>query len=254
MTVTARRAVSFGVKMDEQAREFKGIWFPREVWLDTRLTAVEKMILLEIDSLDNESGCYASNEYLAQFCQCSETKVSGAISKLKKLGYIEVISFDGRKRTLHSCLTIEVRQGHKNCEAESQKVGERILVESSTQDSKKERKQQKPTNYDSIIAEYTQDQELSEAIIEFVKMRKLNKSIMTDRALKQLLKRLDSLASDTQGKIDLLNQSILNGWKSVYPIKDTGKGSRHDSQARGTGRNDDLESLGYLRFRTDIDL
>ena len=58
-------------------RDFKGIWIPKEIWLDDRLNALEKMILMEIDSLDtDEKGCYATNDYIAEFCQCTPKKVS----------------------------------------------------------------------------------------------------------------------------------------------------------------------------------
>jgi biotin operon repressor len=130
--------------MAESKREFKGVWFPAQIWLDERLTALEKIILIEIDSLDGEDGCYASNEYLAGFCQCSQTKVSSAISKLKKLGYVKVASFDGRRRVLHSCIVMtigetdencksplhdSVSQTYKNCESPSQNLEQRVLVE-----------------------------------------------------------------------------------------------------------------------------
>lgn len=87
--------------MEELQRDFKGIWIPKDVWLDERLNALDKIILMEIHSLDNgENGCYASNKYLAEFCQCTETKVSTTITKLKEFGYIELANFDGRHRTL----------------------------------------------------------------------------------------------------------------------------------------------------------
>lgn len=86
-------------------RAFKGIWIPKSVWLDERLNALEKVILMEIDSLDqSEKGCFAGNDKLAAFCQCSETKVSKSISKLIELGYIRVQNFDGRQRELKSNL------------------------------------------------------------------------------------------------------------------------------------------------------
>lgn len=124
--------------MADEKRTFKGVWFPSEVWLDERLTALEKMILIEIDSLDNEDGCYASNDYLAKFCQCSQTKVSSAISKLKKLGYIKVVSFDGRKRILRSCITVSVGEPPKKCKAESQNVEEIVLEEASSENPKED--------------------------------------------------------------------------------------------------------------------
>ena len=75
----------------ENTRDFKGIWISKQIWLDKKLNALDKVILSEIDSLDStEEGCYASNEYLADFCQCSPSKVSSSISKLIELNYIYV--------------------------------------------------------------------------------------------------------------------------------------------------------------------
>ena len=107
----------------EQQREFKGVWIEKEIWLDKRLNALEKVILTEINSLDNEeTGCFASNQYLAEFCQCSETKVSTAIKKLIELGYIYVKSFDGRTRILKSRVTNFERQTLKDLSADFKKV------------------------------------------------------------------------------------------------------------------------------------
>ena len=93
-------------------RDFKGIWIPKEVWMDERLTALEKFILMEIDSLDNESGCYATNKYLADFCQCTERKVIIAINKLKELGYVYVVSRSGNTRVLST--TLQKVQGEQS--------------------------------------------------------------------------------------------------------------------------------------------
>ena len=103
-------------------RDFKGIWIPKEIWLDTRLTALDKIILAEIDSLDNEDGCWASNDYIAEFCQCSRAKVTASVSKLISLGFITVASFDGRKRVLRSRLLKNSRQTTKKYEADSEKI------------------------------------------------------------------------------------------------------------------------------------
>lgn len=101
--------------MNEEAkRKWRGIWIPKEVWLDERISALEKIILFEIDSLDQEKGCIASNEYIAKFCQCSAWKVSTAVQKLIDLGYIRVESFDGRHRTLRSNLVFFTRQPLEN--------------------------------------------------------------------------------------------------------------------------------------------
>lgn len=107
---------------DDLTRDFKGIWIPKEIWLDERLNTIDKIILLEIDSLDSsDEGCYASNKYLAEFCKCTETTISTSISKLIKLEYLEVIKFDGRKRYLKSRLSKIERQTLKNLKADFKK-------------------------------------------------------------------------------------------------------------------------------------
>lgn len=111
--------------MEEFKREFRGVFISCDVWLDERLNMLEKGILTEIDSLDNEdTGCFASNEYLAKFCQCSVTKVSSAIKKLIDLEYVYVKSFDGRVRVLKSRLTKNVRQTYRKCKADLQNLKE----------------------------------------------------------------------------------------------------------------------------------
>lgn len=77
--------------IDEYPRDFKGVWFPKEIWLNEKLTLIEKVVLVEIQSLDcGIDGCYATNSYIAKFCQCSSRKASDAISKLDQLELIRV--------------------------------------------------------------------------------------------------------------------------------------------------------------------
>jgi uncharacterized phage protein (TIGR02220 family) len=76
-------------------RGFKGIWIPREVWLSKELSSQEKVFLAEIESLDNEQGCIASNAYFAKFFDLSKSSVSRIVSKLSKLGYLKVTLIKG---------------------------------------------------------------------------------------------------------------------------------------------------------------
>lgn len=112
-------------------RAFRGIWIPSEVWLDNRLTALDKMILAEIASLDLGDGCYASNKYLADFCGCKEIKVSTSISKLKELGYLELIKFDGRQRILKVCLIKNIMQAYKKNKADLSKRKSSTLLKNN---------------------------------------------------------------------------------------------------------------------------
>jgi hypothetical protein len=105
----------------KENRDFKGVWIPKEVWLNTDLSIIEKVLLVEIDSLDNsDRGCFASNEYLAKFVQLSESRVAHIISDLKKREYIVVVFTDGRNRGLK--LHPQQSRFAKNSKAESLKT------------------------------------------------------------------------------------------------------------------------------------
>ena len=74
--------------MEENNRAFKGIWIPKEVWESKELTLQQKVMLVEIDSLDNEKGCYASNKYFSEFFGISSGRVSQVINELIDKGYL----------------------------------------------------------------------------------------------------------------------------------------------------------------------
>lgn len=96
------------INSNTENRAFKGIWLPAEIWLADNLSAIDKIVLAEIDSLDGENNCIAGNEYLAKFCQCSEVTISRSIAKLIELGYITKVNFDGRIRRLKSNIKYKV--------------------------------------------------------------------------------------------------------------------------------------------------
>ena len=222
--------------MDE--RDFKGVWIPRVVWLDARLNALEKVILAEIDSLDiGERGCWASNKHIADFCQCSETKVSTAISKLIELGYLYRPHFDGRLRILKSSLSKFERQTFKNCEADFQK-----LQESNTENNtfnkpvRKERKKASSDSFDKIISDYlspdgksvrfADHEKRRELLQEWLKVRKAKRAAMTDRAISMNIEKLDSLAAESNmSVVEYLEEVIRRGWAAFYPITNYGKGN-----------------------------
>ena len=75
--------------MEEQQRQFRGIWIPKEIWFEENLTIQEKIMMLEIDSLEDEvKGCYASNQHFAKLMQVQNQRVSKILQTLQEKGYI----------------------------------------------------------------------------------------------------------------------------------------------------------------------
>lgn len=72
-------------------RDFKGVWIPRNIWEDKKLTWGEKLLFLEIDSLATRSGeCFASNEHFAEFLDVSPRQIQNILSALKNKGIITI--------------------------------------------------------------------------------------------------------------------------------------------------------------------
>lgn len=70
---------------------------------------------------------------------------------------------------------------------------------------------------------YSDDPELNKAILDFIEYRKKIKSPMTPRAIELLLSKLNKLSPDKATQIKIINQSILNGWKGVFSLKEESK-------------------------------
>ncbi|MDK6665183.1 MarR family transcriptional regulator [Lactobacillus crispatus] len=78
-------------KTSEANHKFKGVWIPAEYWLDKDLTIMEVALITEIDSLDGENGCFASNKLFADFLGITPGRVSQLVKSLKEKGYITTI-------------------------------------------------------------------------------------------------------------------------------------------------------------------
>lgn len=92
--------------------------------------------------------------------------------------------------------------------------------------------QSKPVeNFDSIIQKSTESTELREALVEFVKFRKLIKKPMTNKALELIIAKLNKLGASDRERVAIINQSIERGWAGVFSLKDEepqGKGYQVD--------------------------
>ena len=71
-------------------RDFKGIWIPAEIWLSKDLTVMEKLFLVEIDSLDNNASCFASNAYFSEFFGISKGRCTQIIKSLEEKNFIKI--------------------------------------------------------------------------------------------------------------------------------------------------------------------
>lgn len=237
-------------------RDFKGVWIPKEIWLCDGLSAVDKVIFAEINSLDNEEHCIASNEYFAEFCDVSVSTVKRTIAKLINLGYIEVVEFNGRHRTIKvvSQQTVQIEPPDSSkCSANNidnninyNKEDNTVLSNDNTTEkseyeshlyseedflgsAKKKKKKRGLSLWDKCVNEiddYTDIPALKSALIDYLKFRMgiKDKPIYNVNQWKSMLRKLDSIVEETKVDYkDIVKNSLDKGWLNFYPVNDKSK-------------------------------
>ncbi len=83
------------------------------------------------------------------------------------------------------------------------------------------KKERKNNSFDSIIAAYTTDAEITELLQEWLKVRKAKRAAMTDRAIQMNIDKLDKLAHESRMSVaEYLKEVICRGWAAFYAIND----------------------------------
>lgn len=85
---------------------------------------------------------------------------------------------------------------------------------------------------------YSGDVRLDEALKEYVKFRKQMKKPLTDKGIQLVIKKLDKMSPDIDEQIAIIEQSIVNGWQGLFPLKAEEQGKK-----RGAGQfYDDMKA------------
>ncbi|MHA9740719.1 hypothetical protein [Robinsoniella peoriensis] len=178
--------------------------------------------LLQINNRCSWSDWFArTNVSLSGMMCVSEKALTNARNELKQLGLIDFITSKRRgectKYTLLNptkCGTKEVQRKYKGSTKEVQSAD----INKQKQETKTEKSSTKV-----LPEKYAEDDKLNDAILDYISHRKEIKSAMTGRAIDLMIKKLNGMSTDTNEKIAILNQSIENGWKGIFALKDKSK-------------------------------
>jgi len=207
-------------------RDFKGVWIPKEIYLNDDLSWTEKILLIEIDSLDNEKGCFAKNKYFADFLGKSENWISQCISKLKDKGFIYESDFDGRRRVLRSRLGYGKKQSNQVEYEKTQRQGlgktKGRVLENSKADNEENggnysSKGQKSPSINTVTKSLNNfEEEEAPALQEIGKRYKqlFNRELSAD-----FLEKLLSIYTDTEIILKALEVAEYQGDKPIYLLK-----------------------------------
>lgn len=93
----------------------------------------------------------------------------------------------------------------------------------------------KKESVNSVIAEYTENKDLQDALHDFVDMRTKARKPLTVRAMKLSLNELDKLAVDDVTKIAIVNQSIMHNWLTFYKLQNNNNGGQRQLTRKEMG-------------------
>lgn len=153
------------------------------------------------------------NEYvLPQTIDCigSETAVAERVRRSRE-----------RKKQIEA---LHCNSSETNCNTEIEKD---IDIEKERREEKeigKKEEKRKATKVATVY--YPEDERLDETFKDFLEMRKKKRVPNTDRAITLAINKINDLAKRFDGTIDnekaikIIEQSILSGWTSIYPLKE----------------------------------
>ena len=182
-------------------------------------------------SQDGETRFTGSLQYLADWTNSTKQSCIKCLKSLAEKGYITkyekivngVKFCEYQAVKLNSMVVNKVEHGIKQSLTGGIKQSLHNTLDNNTLDnnivSKKERKS-KSKSYDDQITEYTQNEELQNALKAFVQMRTFIKSPVTAHGLKLLLNKLTKISRNDAEKIAIVNNSIENNWKGFYGLKE----------------------------------
>lgn len=112
---------------------------------------------------------------------------------------------------------------------------ENICMQMNADDGRCSRNPNPNPNPNTESESYSGDARVDAALEEYKAFRKAMKRALTDRAMQLAVKKLETLAgNDADKKIAIIEQSIVNGWVGLFPLKEE-QASKQDA-----GRYDDL--------------
>ena len=200
-------------------RDFKGVWIPKEIWENKDLTLQEKVFLIEIDSLDGEDGCYATNSHFSEFFRVTKGRCSQVISSLEEKKFITIQFIKNEKKQIEKRiirinknkmneLRKETKQGIKEIKEGIKKTNDPIKFSkqgylenakgsntvvsntiSNTVNKEKYKKEKAKNELENYITNLEADEDYKELLFKYVEYRKsIKKPIKTIVPIQKIIK------------------------------------------------------------------
>lgn len=135
--------------------------------------------------------------------------------------------------TENQCTEVQCTENQPQINTNKQSTNKQNTKELNTNEYKE--KNNKKESVNSVIAEYTENKDLQDALHDFVDMRTKARKPLTVRAMKLSLNELDKLAVDDVTKIAIVNQSIVHSWLTFYKLQNNNNGGQRQLTRKEMG-------------------
>ena len=188
-----------------------------------------------------------SLQYLADWTNSTKQGVMKNLKSLVEKGYIvknekiiNSVKFCEYYATEFNTLLNKVDQGMQQSLTGGIKQSLPNNIDNISSNDNKEKKKdikKKETHYDEVINSLIQDEDIKNAIYDFIEMRDFIKKPMTDRALTMLINKLNRLSSNKEIQLKILEKSIVNNWQDIFEYKEEGANRKNESNSRLNNQN-----------------
>lgn len=167
-----------------------------------------------------------SRAQIAEKTRLTDSEVKTALMHLEKTG--EIARKKAGKFTIYKVKNYSYYQQSADISTEKRRQNADISTEKPPKDKKERSKEVKNTTpmvpFDpfSIVSQSYSNPQVLEAWKGFIDMRSKLKGgkIASEHQLKLLMNALEKNARTDAERIDVINQSIMNGWKGLFPLKE----------------------------------
>ena len=186
-----------------------------QAWVDLLLLAnhADNKFMLGNELIEVKAGSFVTSERkLSERWGWSRKKVSNFLTLLQNDEMLVV-----KKNHQRTAITIVKYGDFQDCDAkkEPRKNHEKASKEPRKNTNNNDNNE---NNENKII--YSDDPALNQTIISFKSFREKIKKPMTEHAVELLIDKLNKMTPDVEKQIAIINQSIVNGWQGVFPLKE----------------------------------
>ena len=193
-----------------------------QAWIDLLLLAnfEDAEQIVGYETVKVKRGSYMTTiRELSDRWKWSKTKTANYLHFLEKLKMITVNT--DTKRTLITIVKYGDFQGGRDTKRtrNGQKADTRRTEKGNLLYKLKREEEKEGKNSEEM---YFENPTVDNAFRDYIQMRKEIKAPMTDRAITLAVNQVHKLSGgDPQMMVDILNQSIMNGWKGLFELKTT---------------------------------